>query len=169
MDDNYIRMLRAILNRSWKQHPTKQQLYGQLPPITKTIQIRRTRHAGHCRDKLISDVLLWTPAQLERTYSSSVMIRGVALRIWRKRWQIGRGGEKGSGISLLMAQQDDDNEINMIWFGWVGFYGISTTVDYLILNPLYTYILIYMIWFGWVLWLINHCRLFNAKSFLYIY
>ena len=34
------------------------------PPITKTIQVRRTRHAGHCwksRDELISDVLLWTP------------------------------------------------------------------------------------------------------------
>ena len=25
-----------------------------------------------------------------------------------------------------------------------------------------------MIWLGWVLWHINHCRLFNAKSFLYI-
>ena len=26
-----------------------------------------------------------------------------------------------------------------------------------------------MIWLGWVLWHINHCRLFNAKSPLYIY
>ena len=26
-----------------------------------------------------------------------------------------------------------------------------------------------MIWFGWVLWYINHCRLFNAKSSLYIF
>ena len=26
-----------------------------------------------------------------------------------------------------------------------------------------------MIWFGCVLWHINHCRLFNAKSSLYIY
>ena len=26
-----------------------------------------------------------------------------------------------------------------------------------------------MIWFGWVLWHINHCRLFNAKSSLYVY
>ena len=26
---------------------------------------------------------------------------------------------------------------------------------------------IYMILFGWVLWHINHCRLFNAKSCLY--
>ena len=57
-------MLRAILNKSWRQHPTRHQLYGHLPPITKTIQVRRTRHAGHCwgnRDGLISDVLLWTP------------------------------------------------------------------------------------------------------------
>ena len=26
-----------------------------------------------------------------------------------------------------------------------------------------------MIWFDWVLWHINHCRLFNVKSSLYIY
>ena len=61
LDGNYTRMLRAILNRSWRQHPTKQQLFGQHPPIAKTIQIRRTRHAGDCwrsRDELISDVLL---------------------------------------------------------------------------------------------------------------
>ena len=59
-----LRMLQAILNKSWRQHPTRPQLYGHLPPITKTIQVRRTRHAGHCwrsRDELISDVLLWTP------------------------------------------------------------------------------------------------------------
>ena len=49
---------------SWRQHPTRLQLYGHLPPITKTIQVRRTRHAGHCwrsKDELISNVLLWTP------------------------------------------------------------------------------------------------------------
>ena len=56
LDGNYTRMLRAILNRSRQQH---------LPPITKTIQARRTRHAGHCwrsKDAIVSDVLLWTPA-----------------------------------------------------------------------------------------------------------
>ena len=61
----YTRMLWGILKRSWRQHPTKQQLYGYLPPITKTIQIRQTRHAGHCwrsRDELINDVLLRTPS-----------------------------------------------------------------------------------------------------------
>ena len=39
-------------------------MFEHLPPITKTIQVRQTRHAGHCwrsRDELISDVLLWTP------------------------------------------------------------------------------------------------------------
>ena len=64
LDGNYTRMLRAILNKSWRQHPTRRQLYGHLPPITKTIQVRRARHAGHCwrsKDELVSDVLLWTP------------------------------------------------------------------------------------------------------------
>ena len=65
LDGNYTRMLPAILNNSWRQHPTRHQLYGHLPPITKTIQVRRTRHAGNCwrsRDELISDVLLWNPS-----------------------------------------------------------------------------------------------------------
>ena len=64
LDGNYTRMLQAILNKSWRQHPTKQQLYGYLLPIMKTIQVRQTRHVGHCwrsRDKIISDILLWTP------------------------------------------------------------------------------------------------------------
>ena len=69
LDGNYTRMLRAILNKSWRQHRTRHQLYGHLPPITKTIQVRRTRHAEHCwgsKDELKSDVLLWTP-----TYSQA--------------------------------------------------------------------------------------------------
>ena len=64
LDSNYTRMLWAILNKSWRQHPTKHQLYSHLLPITKTIQVRRTRHVGYCwrsRDELISDVFLWTP------------------------------------------------------------------------------------------------------------
>ena len=73
LDGNYIRMLQAILNKSWRQHPTKKQLYDRL--LTKTIQVRRIRPAGHCwrsRDELISDVLLWTPShgrpKAARTY-----------------------------------------------------------------------------------------------------
>ena len=69
LDGNYTRMLRAILNKSWRQHLTRYQLYGHLAPITKTIQVKRTRHAGNCwrsKDELISDVFLWTP-----TYSQA--------------------------------------------------------------------------------------------------
>ena len=66
-------MLRAILNKTWRQYPIRNQLYGHLPPITKTIQVRWTRRAGHCwrsRDELISDVLRWKP-----TYGRSKAVR----------------------------------------------------------------------------------------------
>ena len=45
--------------------PHKAAVYGHPPPITKTIKVKRTRHAGHCwrnRDVLISDILIWTPS-----------------------------------------------------------------------------------------------------------
>ena len=54
-------MLRAVLNKYWWQHPTKQQLYDYLPYILQTIQVRRTRHAGHCwgsKNELMTGVLL---------------------------------------------------------------------------------------------------------------
>ena len=73
---NYTRMLGAILNKSWRQHPKKHQLYGHQPPITKTIQVRRTRHAGHCwrsRDELIwctpMDSNIW-PSKSRRASSN---------------------------------------------------------------------------------------------------
>ena len=92
LDGIYKRMLQAILNKSWKQHPTKQQLYDHLPSITKTIKIRRTRHAWHC----------WR--------SRDELVRYVFLKTCRKQWTIGRGGERGSGISVLMAWHDDDDK-----------------------------------------------------------
>ena len=132
LDSNYARMLRAILNRSWQQHPTRRQLYGHLPPITKTIQARRTRHAGHCwrsKDEIVSDVLLWTPA-----YGQSKAGRPARTFIQqlcddtgcnpedlpkamndRETWR-----ERGSGISVLAARHDDDDELLYItaWIVW---------------------------------------------------
>ena len=104
IDGNYARMLQAILNKSWRQHPAIQKLYGHQPPITKTIKIRPTRHAGHCwrsRDEFISYVLLWIlhmdmqryDDQLEPTHSSSLLIRDVnpeslpVIMNNRDRWQ----------------------------------------------------------------------------------
>ena len=48
LDGNYTKMPLAILNKSWKQHPTKQHLYNHLPPVSQTIQVRGARDAGHC-------------------------------------------------------------------------------------------------------------------------
>ena len=106
LDGNYTRMLWTIL-----------------PPITKTIQVIRTRQAGHCwrsKEELISDVLLWTPPhmakqkqgdQLDLTYSSYVRMWDVVLKTCQKRWMIWRSGERGSGISVLVARHDDDDTI----------------------------------------------------------
>ena len=121
LDGNYARMLRAFLNKSWRQHPTRHQLYGHLPPITKTIQVKRSRYAGHCwrsRDELISDVLLWTPttnSSKSRTTSSNIhtavlwRYKMLSRRPALKRWKIGKSGKRGSGISVLPARHDDDD------------------------------------------------------------
>ena len=49
--------------------------------------------------------------QLEHTYSSYVRIQDVALKTCQRRWMIGRSGERGSGISVLAARHDDDDEL----------------------------------------------------------
>ena len=86
-----------------------------LPPIMKTIKIRRTRHAGEVRtsswvmyssgplhmDKQRQDV------QFKPTNSSSVLIQDVALRICRKQWMIERCVKRGSRTSMLIAWLDD--------------------------------------------------------------
>ena len=119
IDGNYTRMLRAILNKSWRQHPTKQQLYGHLPPITKTIQVRRTRNAGHCWRSRTSSYVMYSYGpphmaeqklddQVKPTYSSSVRIRDVALETCQRRWTIGRSGEReGQGYPCLATWHDD--------------------------------------------------------------
>ena len=38
---------RTMLNKSYKQHSAKNYLYSHLPTISKTIQVKLTRHVGH--------------------------------------------------------------------------------------------------------------------------
>ena len=79
MDERHGR-LQNVWRKAWQQlhknvannteqvleaTPHKQQLYSNLPLITKTIKVRQTRHAGHCwgsKDELINDILLLTPS-----------------------------------------------------------------------------------------------------------
>ena len=148
LDGNYTRMLRAVLNKSWRQHPTRHQLYGHLPPITKTIQVRRTRHAGHCwrsKDELISDVLLWTP-----TYGCAKVGRPARTYIQqlcedtgcnpedlpeamndREKW-----GERVRDIRAGGAtwKKKQTKKPKKLWF-----YDISTLAGYSMPSPIYTH------------------------------
>ena len=149
-------MLRAILNKSWQQHPVRHQLYGHLSPITKTIQARRTRHAGHywrSRDELISNVLQWTP-----TY-------GRAKAGWPARTYIQQLCEDTGCSPEDLPEAMNDRETwrervrdirasGTTWWWW-WWYDTIKTMNWL--------------WFGLVslayaLWQIDPCRLFNAKS-----
>ena len=126
LEGNYTRMLQAILNKSWRQHPTKQQLHGHQQPITKTIKIRRTRHAGHwwrSRDELISDGLLWTPSHgrakagwPDRTYIQLICVdTGCSPEELMEAMDHKEGSrERESGISVLMARHDDGDEKSII-------------------------------------------------------
>ena len=64
IDGTYTRLLRAITNKSWRDHLTNEQLYGNIPKISKSIRMQRLRFAGHCwrsKDEVASDLVLWQP------------------------------------------------------------------------------------------------------------
>ena len=50
--------------------------------------------------------------QLELTYSSYVRTQDVTLKTCQRRWMIGRSGERESGISMLVARHDDDDDFS---------------------------------------------------------
>ena len=117
LDGNCTRMLRAILNKSWKQNPTKKQLFGHQPSISKTIHRRRTRHVGYCwrsKDELKSDILQWTPshgrASVGRPTRTTTALYGQRMSSGRpaesngwERWMV-----RESRKSVLGAQYNDD-------------------------------------------------------------
>ena len=108
--------------------------------------------------------------QPEPTYSSSVRIWGVALGTYRMRWTIGRGGERGSGISVLMAQQDDERDQKHFIkvFSEISENKVIFT-PFCNLRIITGFCLFYFgfVWFGFfVKWHINLHGLFNAKAIL---
>ena len=94
-DGNCTRMQRAILNKSLKQRLMKQQQYGHLPPIPKTIQVRGIRHAGHCwrsKGELKSDNLQWTPTHGHASVGRSAktylqQLYGGQDAVWKTYWE----------------------------------------------------------------------------------
>ena len=60
LDGCYTRLLMKAKNLSWKKHPTRHRIYGDLHPISTTVAQRRARFAGHCMrasDQVISSIL----------------------------------------------------------------------------------------------------------------
>ena len=52
--------------------------------------------------------------QHEHTFSSYVRMRDAVLKTYLGRWTIGRSGERGSGISVLPARDDDDDDTDYL-------------------------------------------------------
>ena len=70
IDGTYTRLLRTALNVSWRQHLTNRQLYGNLPPVSSAIQVRRLQFAGHCyrsKNEVVNRVILWEPRHGRRS------------------------------------------------------------------------------------------------------
>ena len=117
LDANNTRMLWAILNKSWRQRPTKQQLYGHLstswklsnfdePVMQDTTEEVKAMYSGgplQIDEQRQDD-------QLEPINSSSVPIQDVAWKTSRERWTIEGDGERGLGRSVLAARHDDDDD-----------------------------------------------------------
>ena len=62
LDGTYTRMLRMVLNLSWKDHLTNEQLNVTLPRVSMKVQQSRMRLAGHCVrhiGEIATDLVLW--------------------------------------------------------------------------------------------------------------
>ena len=87
LDGTYTRLLMRAQNLSWKRHPTKAQIYGNLPPVSSLAQARRVQFADHClraENEIISSLLLWSPAYQTRSRKLSypdVIARDVGINM----------------------------------------------------------------------------------------
>ena len=111
LDENYSIILLAILNEYWKQHPTKQQLYSHLPPISQTLRVRRTRRTSYCwrsNDELISyfDLLLTLRRYMSDLCRQWILRRGPTRS---KRWY--RQMAKKLGKLSGLVDEDDIHKL----------------------------------------------------------
>lgn len=65
----YTKLIRRVLNVSWRDHVSNKELYGDLPLLSSTIRQRRMRFAGHCaraENQPVTDLLFWSSPQGRR-------------------------------------------------------------------------------------------------------
>ena len=86
-------------------------------------------------------------------YSSYVRIRDVALKTCWRRWTIGRSGESGSVISVLVAQHDDNDIYIYIYIsGWQYIYiyvGGTFLCEHILMNVRHCYVNNWTLSFHW--------------------
>ena len=83
VDGTYTRLLMRIKNISWKRHPTKQQIYNDLPQVSQIIKKRRVQFAGHCyraSNEMASNFVLWKPNSTRRRKSCKLTYPDVISR-----------------------------------------------------------------------------------------
>ena len=64
LDGCFTWLLRADLNISLRDHISNKELYGDLPPISTSLQICRLKFIAHCwrsKNETVSQLLLWDP------------------------------------------------------------------------------------------------------------
>ena len=69
LDGVYTWLLMRVKHLSWKQHPTKNIIYGDLPPVSNIVRSKRVQFAGHCfraTSEIISPLVLWKPSSVGR-------------------------------------------------------------------------------------------------------
>ena len=114
-------MLRAILNKSWRQHPQdtnctatcllSRKLFKLDEPHMQDTAGEAGRTHKWCT---LMDPHTW-PCK-SRTTSTNIhsatkmRIRDAVQTTCQRRWTVGKSGERGSGISVLTARHDDDDD-----------------------------------------------------------
>ena len=77
------------------------------PEINKISQSSQKMYNNNILDFQESTTIL----PIENSYNSSVPFQDIALKTYRKWWTKEKGGGKGSGMSLLNAWHDGDDDI----------------------------------------------------------
>ena len=70
IDGCYTNLLKKVQNLNWADHPTLNQIYNNLPRISRILTSRRLQFAGHCfraKEEIISRLLFWSPTGLVRS------------------------------------------------------------------------------------------------------
>ena len=69
IDGCFTRLLRMVLNISWKEKRTNEELYLDLPKLSEIVRERRLRLAGHCvrhEEEIAHHLVLWEPKRGQR-------------------------------------------------------------------------------------------------------